>query len=147
MVRKYYDAYDVDDLDEIQRLDEEIDRTIGMLKERGFVNLGGFLYNTFLYYSSSTVWVLEVCFWNAGWRIFFDDWIYGGFMTFSWHPLHEKFKQSPPPGNMILSKCLGGMLNIIPKIRILSHEKFCYYFNLASIFIDLYLNINFIYIN
>lgn len=55
LVRKYYDAYDVDDLDEIQRLDEEIDRTIGMLKERGFVNLGGFLYNTFLYYSSSTV--------------------------------------------------------------------------------------------
>ena len=53
LVKQYYDAYDVDDVEEMNRLDEEIDNTRNMFKRGKFVNVDGFLYNTFLFYSSS----------------------------------------------------------------------------------------------
>ena len=53
LVREYYDAYDVDDVERINQLDGEIDETIKMMERGNFVNVRGFLYNTLLHYSSS----------------------------------------------------------------------------------------------
>ena len=57
LVKQYYDAYDEEDEERINQLDEEIDETIQMMERGKFVNVKGFLYNTLLHYSSS---LLEV---------------------------------------------------------------------------------------
>lgn len=53
LVKQYHDAYDKGDEEEMKRLDDEIEETIGTLKKGKFVNLEGFVYNQFLFYSSS----------------------------------------------------------------------------------------------
>lgn len=52
LVKQYHDAYDVDDVEEMNRLDEEIEETTKTFK-RKFVNVDGYLYNLFLHYTSS----------------------------------------------------------------------------------------------
>jgi len=53
LVKQYYEAYDENNIEEMKRVDEEIDETMETLRKGKFTNLNGFLYNVFLHYSSS----------------------------------------------------------------------------------------------